>query len=111
MFITVTSRLQVGRPTHFSDGLIARRGVFRVFFKVCQLLAFRFWFWYAINVDYDISISKKTDDMIREMGKRTPDENSNVGMTSADAGFMAKTLKTIIKNKAMMNDGLSVSFC
>lgn len=49
--------------------------------------------------------------MIREMYKRIPDEHSNVGMTSADAGFMAKTLKTIIKNKAMMNDELSVSFC
>lgn len=49
--------------------------------------------------------------MIREMDKRIPDENSNVGMTSADAGFMAKTLKTVIKNIAIMNDELSVSFC
>ncbi|VDI80024.1 Hypothetical predicted protein, partial [Mytilus galloprovincialis] len=53
------------------------------------------------------NLQQKTDDMIREMDKRIPDENSNVGMTSADAGFMAKTLKTVIKNIAIMNDELS----
>ncbi|CAC5409625.1 PKD1L2 [Mytilus coruscus] len=53
------------------------------------------------------NLQQKTDEMIREMDKRTPDAESNVGMTSADAGFMAKTLKTAIKNKALMNNKLS----
>ncbi|XP_052068318.1 uncharacterized protein LOC127707695 isoform X2 [Mytilus californianus] len=53
------------------------------------------------------NLQQRTDDMIREMDKRTPDAESNVGMTSADAGFMAKTLKTAIKNKALMNNKLS----
>ncbi|CAG2214940.1 PKD1L2 [Mytilus edulis] len=55
-----------------------------------------------------ILFDKSTETMVTIMDEKTPDENSEMGLNSEDAGFVAKAVKTIISNKALFTDKTSV---
>ncbi|XP_052083583.1 uncharacterized protein LOC127720879 [Mytilus californianus] len=52
-------------------------------------------------------LQQSTETMVTTMDEKTPDENSEMGLNSEDAGFVAKAVNTIISNKALFTDKTS----
>ena len=56
-----------------------------------------------------IFFSQKAKEMVHAMNTRTPSTDSKMGLSSSNAGFVAKALGQSIKNKALFTETTSVS--
>lgn len=61
------------------------------------------------NILFIFFFSQKTKQMVQAMNTRTPPSDSKMGLSSSNAGFIAKALGQSIKNKALFTGTTSVS--